>query len=418
MRLSLGLLLLVCACGGAGASEEPAPVPDPEPCAVVDARMTEAQCRRARAMRLPASLPPARGNRVADSEAAARLGQRMFFSTAISSSFTVACFGCHQPDEEFDDGHARPETPPGSGVDPLGRNSPSLLNAAWMRTQLWDGRADTLWSQPLFAIENPTEMATSRLYLAHRVSGLFGPEYAAVFGEQLALPRDRFPESGSPGDASFDGMRPEDQATVNRVAANVGKAIEAYLRRLAAGPSPFDRFLDGDTTALSAEAREGLYVFFRAGCDTCHSGPMLSDEGFHNLGVPSAEDRWLDPGREQGLGILVANPFNSQGPFFDGSRPPPGWESGPGAPGAFRTPPLRNLLASAPYGHNGHFRTLEDVVDFHLAASRAPGRYLGEVSPLLRPVTLEPAERTALLAFLRSLEGERVGRPWNGFPEP
>lgn len=367
-------------------------------------------------MRLPDSLPPARGNAVADSEAAARFGQRLFFATSISSTFTVACFGCHLPEEEFDDGRAHPETPPGSGGEALGRNSPSLLNAAWMRTQLWDGRADTLWSQPLFAIENPAEMATTRLELAHRVRNGMARDYAAVFGEELSLPLERFPLWGRPGDAAFDGMRPEDQAYVNRIAANVGKAIEAYLRRLAAGPSAFDRFLGGEETALSAEAREGVYVFFRAGCDGCHSGPMLSDERFHNLGVPAADDKELDPGRELGLGILVANPFNTQGPHFDGLRPLPGWEAGPGVPGAFRTPPLRNLLASAPYGHNGRFVTLEAVVDFHLVASRAPGRYLGEVSPLLQPVTLTAAERAALLAFLRSLEGVRAGPPWNGFP--
>ncbi|WP_164010998.1 cytochrome-c peroxidase [Pyxidicoccus trucidator] len=415
MRVSLGLLL-ICACGGAGSpEEEPTPPPNPGPCAI-DARLSSEQCQRARAMRLPDSLPPARGNAVADSEAAARLGQRLFFATSISSSFTVACFGCHLPEEEFDDGRAHPETPPGSATDSLGRNSPSLLNAAWMRTQLWDGRADTLWSQPLFAIENPAEMATTRLELSHRVVNGMGQDYAAVFGERPSLPFERFPPVGGPGDATFDGMRPEDRATVNRLAANVGKAIEAYLRRLAAGPSPFDRFLGGEETALSSEAREGLYVFFRAGCDGCHSGPMLSDEGFHNLGVPSAEDKELDPGRERGWSILVANPFNTQGPYFDGLRPLPGWEVGPGLQGAFRTPPLRNLLASAPYGHNGRFATLEEVVDFHLIAARAPGRYLGEVSPLLRPVTLEPAERSALHAFLRSLEGVRAGPPWNGFP--
>lgn len=69
----------------------------------------------------------------------------------------------------------------------------------------------------------------------------------------------------------------------------------------------------------------------------------------------------------------MANPFNTQGPYFDGSRPLPGWEVGPGMPGAFRTPPLRNLLASAPYGHNGRFATLEEVVDFHLVATRLRG---------------------------------------------
>ncbi|MCP3140317.1 cytochrome-c peroxidase [Pyxidicoccus xibeiensis] len=411
MRLPLGLLLFVCACGEARVPEEPAP----GPCAL-DSRLSPEQCQRAMAMLLPASLPPARGNAVADSEAAARLGQELFFSKDISSTREVACFGCHQPGEDFDDGHAHPDRPPGSGLDALGRNSPSLLNAAWMRTQLWDGRADTLWSQPLFAIENSAELATSRLELAHTVTTRFRRDYAAVFGESPSLPVRRFPPAGRPGDSGFDGMRPEDQATVNRIAANVGKAIEAYLRRLAAGRSAFDRFLGGEQAALSAEAREGLYVFFLAGCDTCHSGPMLSDERFHNLGVPAAEDKALDPGREQGLRILVANPFNSQGPYFDGWRPLPGWEASPGLHGAFRTPPLRNLLASAPYGHNGRFASLEEVVDFHLVASRAPGRYLGEVSPLLRPVTLASAERAALLAFLRSLEGERAGRPWTWFP--
>ncbi|MBF5042605.1 cytochrome-c peroxidase [Aggregicoccus sp. 17bor-14] len=377
------------------------------------------QCAEVRAMRLPEALPAARGNAHAEDPAAALLGFRVFFDARFSSDQQVRCATCHAPERHFQDG-----LPVAHGLEDVTRNTPTVLNAAWQRWQTWDGSADSLWSQPLTALENPKEMNLTRLELAHRIAEYYGPRYEPAFG---ALPplgdTARFPARGSPGSSEWEAMAPADQDAVNRVAANVGKALEAYLRKLAAGPSALDRYLAGDAAALGEQERKGLRVFVQAGCSSCHSGPQLSDERYHNLGVPALAGAPLDEGRSAGLAHAGASPFNALGPYADG--PVPGasgadYVAQPGAEalGAFRTPSLRNLEDSAPYGHNGRFATLEEVVDFHLqGGGRGAGGFVGEVSPLLQPRTLSADEREALLAFLRSLEGQYPAAPWNNWPE-
>lgn len=377
--------------------------------------LPEAQCVEARRLRLPESLPPARGNAYADHPDAALLGFRIFFDARFSSNQEVRCATCHAPERKFHDGRATSR-----GLGRVTRNSPTLLNAAWLRWQTWDGHADSLWSQPLSAFEHPAEMDFTRLELAHRIRTSYRAPYEALFGPLPPLEDTaRFPLRGAPGSPAFDGMAEADREAVHRVAAHVGKALEAYQRKLAAGPSALDVHLAGEADALTPEAREGLKVFVRAGCTDCHGGPLLTDERFHNLGVPVRPGDELDPGRWQGLAQVTADPFNALGPFHDGPREDaPDYRAAPGDLGAFRTPSLRNVGLSAPYGHNGAFATLEEVVDFHLrGGGRGATGYLGEVSPLLQPRPLGEAERSALLAFLRSLDGRYPESPWNNWPE-
>ncbi len=347
------------------------------------------QCAELAAMRLPDVLPASNGNARADDQAAALLGFAIFFDARLSSNTNIRCQTCHVPERFFADGR-----PTSLGLEPVTRNSPSLYTAAWMRWQMWDGKADSLWSQPLLAFENPKEMNFTRLELAHRMAESYQAKYEAIFG---ALPplNDvvRFPARGKPGDVAFDSMAEVDRTAIDSVAANVGKALEAYERRLALGPGRFDRFLDGDATQFTASEREGARVFFAAGCATCHAGPMLSDQAFHALGVGAPGDR----GRAEALEILARSPFNAAGVFHDG---PAGEVPMPTADdeGAFRTPPLRNVARTGPWGHDGRFDTLEAAVDFHL------------------PATVKPAERTALLAFLRALDATDPPSPWNNWP--
>lgn len=354
--------------------------------------LDDADCAAVAAWRLPDELPPARGNRYAEDVRAAELGRAIFFDVGFSSVPEVSCASCHDPDQAFADGMPTSEVIPGM---PGARNSPSLYDAAWNDGFFfWDGRADSLWSQPLFAMENEIEMASTRLEIAHRIGAVYASEYEAIFG---ALPdlsdAARFPPAGAPGDPAWEEMSQEDRFAIDRIAANVGKALEAYMRRIASGPSALDRYLDGDREALSAEQRQGLRRFVLSGCGGCHEGPRLSDGRF--VQASSGEDR----GRARGIEILLASPFNSAGPHFDrdagGALPLP---LGPSEADerAFRTPTMRNVARTAPYQHDGD-RSLREVL-------AAPG------------LLYQPGDEIVIEAFLRSLDGELPPAEWTRPP--
>ena len=378
-------------------------------------------CGDLSALLLPLELPASRGNAHADSFDAALLGFRVFFDARFSKDGTVRCESCHSVDHGFSDAEAVPV----KGLGPGTRNAPTVVNAARHRTTFWDGHGDSLWSQPLMAFENPNEMGTTRLEIVHLVQTLYTKEYEEEFGN---LPdfsdASRFAPVGKPGDAAFDAMTAEDQLEVNRVVANVGKALEAYVRKLAAGPSRVDRYLaqrlgiDGYGAAdeLSLTERRGLAVFVNAGCLDCHRGPTLSDDKLHNLGVPALADQAVDEGlTESAVDELTQSVFNAAGPFFDGG--PATVEPPKPLPGAFRTPSLRNARGSAPYGHDGTFATLEDVVDFHLSGGgRDPNTFAGSVDPALVPRDLSAQDRKALLEFLDALDGDYPPLPWGQWP--
>lgn len=377
-------------------------------------------CARVRALALPDELPPARGNAYGDDEDAAALGLGIFFDARFSANQEVRCATCHEPEAFFTD--ARPTSDGGLGA--LHRNSPTTLNAAGQRWSFWDGRADSLWSQPLLALEANAEMGISRLEVAHLVKRNYADAYESVFG---ALPDldadDRFPPAGKPGDEAWEGMSEGDRLAIDRVFANVGKALEAYMRRSTTARSRVDDYLHGDEDALSEREREGLRVFATSGCLACHAGPRYSDERFHNLGVPDAEGSPPDEGRAAGARLLAESPFRLAGPHAD--DPPDDAPSpdelleeanDPASLGAFLTPSLRNLVYTAPYGHNGAFWTLEEVIDHHLQGG-GEGGFLGEVDPLLAPVTLSDEEKQALVEFLVALEGALPPPPWADWPD-
>ncbi len=401
----LTALALLAACsGGAGGLCGPA-------------GLDAGDCARLQTLQLPATLPAARGNPYADNLQAAQLGFQVFFDARFSSTQNMRCATCHQPEIEFQDGLPLPAA---NGF--LGRRTPSTANAALFGWQFWDGRADSLWSQPLYPFENPLEMSYTRLEVAHRLAQLYSSDYAAIFGAMPDISdMSRFPAAGAPGMPAWDGMAAADQDTINRIFANLGKSIEAYLRKQCMGGSRVDRYLSGAADALTATELRGAGVFVRAGCIDCHSGPALSDSRYHVLGVPDLPGHPSDTGRASGLATLLASPFNAKGPYFDG--PPPAGEDDLYAQsdadiGAFRTPSLRNLTGRAPYGHNGQFAALEDVVAFHLQGGGAgQGNHSGAIDPLLQPRTLSGGDQAALIAFLHALDGAQAPLPWSEWPQ-
>jgi cytochrome c peroxidase len=365
----------------------------------LDPGLDAAACAMVKGMALPDALPPARGNAYADLPKAASLGFTLFFDARLSAGETLQCADCHRPEKRFADGLAQSR-----GLGKVLRRSPTLLNAARMRWSFWDGRADSVWSQPLFAFEAPDEMNFTRLELAHAIADRYADAYEAIFGPLPPLSDTaRFPARGRPGDSAWEAMAPEDREAVNRVAANVGKALEAYVRKIAGGKSRFDQFLAGDATALREDERRGMVAFFRAGCAGCHKGPMFTDEDFHALGVAAWPGDPEDLGREGAYGVLASSPFTGAGPYWDGPKAPPPTSGSPKDRGAFRTPSLRNCAKAGPWGHNGSLPTLRAAIDRHVDAG-------------VTPAAVTPADRDAIVAFLGALEGTMPPLPWGDWP--
>ena len=144
---------------------------------------------------LPDKPPPNPTNRVADNPDAARLGQMFFFDARFSKEDTISCATCHSPFHGFADVEA---TSLGNGRGT--RNAPTLLNVAYNKWQFWDGRAETLWAQALFALEGENEQAGTRLQYAHLIHRHYQVRYEAMFGPLPELEdATRFPLNGKPG---------------------------------------------------------------------------------------------------------------------------------------------------------------------------------------------------------------------------
>ena len=140
----------------------------------------------------------------------------------------------------------------------------------------------------------------------------------------------------------------------------------------------------------------------------CHAGANLSDDKFHNVGVPARSDQPADEGRNAAaIALLTDNPFNSEGAFYEGTVKPPALE--PVLLGGFRTPSLCNLTRTAPYGHDGVFATLEDVVDFHLSGFGTDASFVGSIDPKLKKQALSAEDRAALIQALAAAKPKSTG---------
>jgi len=371
-------------------------------------------------------IPPPRPdptNIVGDDPAAARLGQYLFFDKQFSGRGTVACADCHDPRRGWSNGQSLAH-----GIGTTRRHTPTLWNAAYGRWFFWDGRADTLWSQALAPLEDPNEHAGSRLQYAHFVNDTpdLKAAYEAIFGELPPLDdRRRFPRSGRPiptdpahpHQGGWATMQPADQQAVNRVFANLGKALAAFERRIVSRGAPFDVFAEGlkdhdprKLHALTAAAQRGLKLFIgRANCRACHAGPNFTDGEFHDIGLPERGNAPPDVGRLNGVRLLLLDPFNALSVYSDDPTPARRATnfvvSQPDQQRQFKTPTLRNVAETAPYMHDGRFATLTETVRFYSTREQAtPASHPGE--RILRPLRLSDEEIEDLAAFLRALTGE------------
>lgn len=395
--------------------------------------LSDDEMQRLRAFQLQ-PLPADPSNSHGDDVKAAQLGKQLFFDARFSgplgpdnvagangslgpagASGLVSCASCHVPAAGGVDQRSLPVS---LGAGYTQRNSPSVINAAYSPLwQFWDGRKDSIWSQALAPPEGAAEANTSRLAVVHFIAANYAQAYTDVFGPlpDLSDP-SRFPATGKPMDASWDMMTAADQATVNGVYANFGKAIAAYERLLTSPnfqPSDFDRFMAGDKEAMSPAAIRGARLFIgHAGCAECHSGPMFTDYKFHNIGAPQTGQYvpTSDDGRRDVVKGIKDDPFNRNGAFSE-SKTDAHFAAFASLTddqladldGLFKTPSLRNVSKTAPYMHDGVYADLWAVVN-HYDFGGESGNYAGEKDPAISPLLLSDGDLDDLIEFLQALE--------------
>jgi len=354
-------------------------------------------------------VPPADPtNEYGDVVAAADLGKLLFSDGTLSPS-GKSCASCHLPGMQFADG--LPQST--GGVSPVDRNSPDVSLAAFARWQFWDGRADTLWAQALGPPENPKEIGSSRLFIAHRVSAAYSSQYDAVFGAKYPLPAnlDSLPSDGKPGDAAYDAMAQADKDAVTRVYVDVGKAIAAFERSIRVQTNRLDAYAGGDTTALSAAEKQALKSYFISGCAQCHWGPRLTDDAFHVIRMPTGrQDHAADPGRGAVLATLATSEFVASSQWSDApaSAKKLVFGAAPLMNGAFKTPSLRGVADTAPYGHGGTLAQLSDVARHYGTRGSMVGgaEAVGTIEPWLPE--FDQNAQVQLPAFLSVLTADPI----------
>jgi len=284
------------------------------------------------------------------------LGKRLFNDPILSGSGQIACSNCHNPELGWGDGVA---TSFGHDRQRGNRNAPSLFAAGLRKTLFWDGRAVTLEQQAMGPMTHPLEMHADPVDIKRRLNA--HADYPALFK------------------SAFGAARIE--------ITQVTSALAAFERTIMPRRTRWDRALAGDMAALNDQELRGLDLFrTKAGCANCHNGPLLTDEGFHNLGLHLYGRTGEDRGRYLVTGVATDM-------------------------GAFRTPTLRNITRTAPYMHNGRFRDLPEVVDFYSVGGARPRAseavrndpLFPTTSNLLRRSDLTADEKAALLSFLQIL---------------
>lgn len=294
------------------------------------------------AWRLPAEIPQPADN--LSTPARVELGKALFFDARLSDSGAMSCSSCHLPHLGWTDGRKLPVMPDGSIV---GRHSPTMLNLAYNSIYMWDGRKSTLEEQAL----GPHRHLSKAAFASGAAKVRELPGYRQMFA------------AAYPGEAITE--------------ESISKAMAAFERSLVSRNSPFDRWVAGDTHALTPEQYRGYKVFMdpaKGNCAACHNGPNFTDNGFHNIGIQGK-----DVGR---FGIRKVASMK----------------------GAFKTPTLRDIERTAPYYHDGSAATLRDVVDHYVRG----GDDRSNVSPDVRPLNLTEQEKQDLVAFMRSLTGEQT----------
>jgi parallel beta-helix repeat protein len=318
------------------------------------------------------------------------LGRLLYFDPVLSGANDQSCATCHHPDLGLADGRGLGMGRGGQGLGParqggasLRRGAPTVWNAAYNHRQFWDGRASDLEDQAQNPIRSKDEMDQDPAQLEQELRSI--PEYVRLFDRAFGGQGREMP--AAPAGSGTDRKRgstvaSHDIATVTF--ANTTNAIAAFERTLLSTRSRFDRYREGEVGALSASERRGLALFrsLKTRCFECHGFPNLANPDFKVIGVPDLPGQPPDLGRaETGAGPAYAR--------------------------AFKVPTLRNVALTAPYMHNGRFRTLHEVVLFYQKGGGAgEGLELKNLDDKIRRFALTEGEQNDLVAFLGALTDE------------
>lgn len=291
-----------------------------------------------------------------------QLGKVLFYDPRLSGSNQISCMSCHAPEMNWSDGR---RVSLGHDQAANQRNSPSLENIWFFKNLFWDGRAGSLEEQLLGPISSKVEMHQELKVLPKKLKAIRGYEalFIAAYGDK--------------------------RITTERVA----KAIASYELTFTSRKSDFDYFLEGNEKRMSNQQIHGLHLFrTKARCMNCHSGPLFSDDDFHNLGLTYYKrSKYEDLGRY----MVTKKPEDV---------------------GKFRTPGLRNVLRTRPWFHNGLFDNIEGVLNMYNNGMPQPKAGAGDEHDPLFPKTdvhikrlhLSLEERNAIIAFLGAITTE----PW------
>jgi len=298
--------------------------------------------------RRPAEIPYPAENPY--SPAKHKLGELLFFDRILSGSQSLSCSSCHNPGLSWGDGRARGV---GENNSILPLRSPTLLNVAWVPRLGWDGHFRDLEAVAFGPILSPTIMNSSELTVLARLSA--SPQYVEAFSTAF-------------GDGEITRRKIE-------------LALATFERSIVSGEAPFDRWINGDETAIGEAAKRGFATFRgKAHCTGCHSGWAFTDSSFHDIGT--AHDNDLGRGR-----------------LFPSSRK---------LQYAFKTPTLRDVAKRGPFMHDGSVATLSEVIDLY----NRGGIARESRSALIFPLGLNESDEADLIAFLDTLTStEQVARP-------
>jgi cytochrome c peroxidase len=382
---------------------------------------TAAEAALIRSMSLSAlpPLPADPSNRVADDPLAAELGHQLFFDERLSSTGTVSCATCHQPEHYFTD-----QLPLAVGKSLGPRHTPGLVGLSHSPWFYWDGRKDSQWAQALAPLEAAHEHDFSRSELASLISSDAGltAQYEKIFGALPEVPMNSAPatpDGDADKNAAWQALDAEQQQAINQIYANAGKALAAYQRKLQPGRSRFDDYADALDDSLDARTNDsltdteiaGLALFIgKADCVSCHNGPLLSNHEFHNTGVLAVDGQLPPMGRYEGVRMARQDSFNCLGPYSD-AKPEQCLElrfalDSNELVGAHKTPTLRNVSETAPYMHGGQIATMAEVIQHY---NEAPVSMLSHNEA--KPLGLRAAELRQLEAFMHSLTAPLATAP-------
>jgi cytochrome c peroxidase len=295
----------------------------------------------------------------------AKLGEKLFYDTSLSKNNDRSCASCHHPEKAFTDGLKTNVSLTGSN---LARNTPTLTYASLQNAQFWDMRQLDLEKQSVDVIQNKEEMHGSMDAIHAKI--LLNKEYISLF--KKAYPKTSKPE-----------------------AWQIQNVIASYVRSLNAFDSRFDEYMRGNKNALNNQEIEGMNLFMgKAKCATCHFTPLF------NGTVP--------PSYSKSEHEVIGTPQDASGKKLSIDQGRYLYNKMPQLVGAFKTPTVRNAAVTAPYMHNGVFKTLEEVVDFY---NKGGGQGLGyEVENQTLPfdeLKLTKIEEKALVAFMKTLTDKK-----------